>query len=266
MPGNSYELFGGPCHWDLVLHFYVVLGLKLATAEGCVDGDGNIREPRLNAVSRRFVTRLERSFHRTWNPGWNPATKKGTWKLYDFAPCCSFHIDATFEVAPASLRGQNMSKEEVRRRLPEHYGVIVIEDIEGNVNPHADLHGKIVVMSPDDIDDSTFAHELGHIMGLPDQHKHAHVHVPPDEERRHRGHLMGTAVNGRRQIAQHEIDEIAAHAGMTCDRETCCPREQRTAENKKTRRAGRDAPVRTPCTRDPLPGGVLGTWDYVLAR
>lgn len=265
MPGNAYELFGGPCHWDLVLHFYVVLGFDLAVDEECLDGNGNIRERRLNVVSRRYVKQLERAFHRFYNPDWDPERKRGKWKLYEFAPCCSFHLDATFEVAPATFRGQRITKESVRQLLPEHYGVIVIEDLAMNANPHADLHGKIVVISPSDITDTSFPHELGHIMGLPDQHRHAHIQVPPDEEQRHRGHLMGTAVNGRREIAQHEIDEIAAHTGMTCDKETCCRKDRRGAAEEEPRRKRRGEVVRTPCTRDPYPGGVIRAWDYVLA-
>lgn len=262
MPGTSYELFGGPCHWDLVLHFYVAIGTRLARNRGCIDGDGNIDERRLNRVSREFVDSLQRAFHRTWNPKWDAEKKKGEWKLYEFPPCCSYHIDATFEIAPASLRGK-MTKEEARLLLPEHYGLIVIENISMTANPHADLHGKIVVMHPDDIGDSTFPHELGHIMGLPDQHKHAHVDVPPDEEQRHRGHLMGTPVNGKRTIAPHEIAEIAAHVGMTCDEDTCC-KARSTTERDTPQKPRREKPPRTPCTRDAWPGGVLDAWGYVM--
>lgn len=238
MPPNAFEVTGGPCHWDILMRFYVVVSHRYARNHGLdprtADGRRRLRR-RMNTLSRRLME----EFHEFFNPEveWDrdPAEIEGDWKLYEFGECpCSFHMDIRVSPLPEELG--RMSPEDVLRNLPEHTGIIQIDLLEMADHPHADLGGKKVVIDEGHIGSSTFPHELGHSLGLPDLYRTGLPGntITEEQEEQYEGTLMGKKGRmGRRRVTDEDTARIAEVTGMTCEITVCCPdRARRRGENE----------------------------------
>jgi hypothetical protein len=227
---GGYEVFGGPCHFDIKLHFLVGIGPDLMKSKGYVDADGN-KNATYDANASNFkkasARRLKSAFDKFFNPQGPDAGK-----LYTFPPerpCCNFHLDADFEAGDPSLDGQN--ERNVRNAMQSNPGktYVEMEKLGEGDHPHADIGGQFMQLPDVSMDDQglhSLPHEIGHILGLADQYKTSHNRVSPQEEREHLGHLMGKSLpGGQREVDSHEAGEIAANAGLTCDFNRCCPRQ-----------------------------------------
>lgn len=244
MARNSFEVTGGPCHWDIHMRYYVVVSGRYARHHGLRSGTARLRR-RLNTLSRR----LTEEFHEFFNPEleWDRDITKieGEWKLYEFGECpCSFHMD--IEVSPLPGELGRMSPRDVLRNLPEHTGIIQVDRLDMTDHPHADIGGKKVVIDEEHISGSTFPHEFGHALGLPDLYR---TGLPGNtiteaQERQYRGTLMGKKGRmGRRRITDEDIARIAAATGMTCDPDVCCPdRKRKPPKRKGDKKAGISKP------------------------
>lgn len=207
--------------------FFIALNIGYAKSKGYVDGDGNVNGTAVAAECKRLADRLQRAFDKFFNP----KKGQGEWKLYEFPPCCSFHIDAEFSVSNQDWTGKSIG--EVRAALAEGEGVIEINKNSTGDHAHADIGGQGLVLKEDDILNSTFPHEIGHLLGLPDMYHTDDIpglgvkgnKMTPEEEKAHIGELMGKRKPGGfgRSISDEEIGRIAEATGMTCDRATCCP-------------------------------------------
>jgi len=209
MPGPAYELSGGPCHWDLDVTFEVAIGGRLARSKGCVDDQGKVTDTvRLGQLTRDLVKQLQSAADKFFNPN----KQKGEWTLYEFPPCCNYHLDVKFEPLDSSLSGKD--KATVEGALQPGKGYIIVEKLGLTDNPHAAIGGKEIVIDIDRISDSrhTLPHEIGHALGLPD-----------DDTPQSKGHLMSHLTDGgSRSLTWDEIAQIAQNCGMTCDRKKCC--------------------------------------------
>ena len=250
---HAYRTLGGPCHWDIQICLYVFLGPRYARHH-----IGNFTTPQGQAQVRREARRQVRRLQAQFDDFFNPNKEAGEWQLFEFGPCCSFHIDAEFHVPPAEWAGLTAS--EIEDRLPEGCGILVVERIRIDEHPHATLSGRRVLVG-EDSDRFTLAHELGHLLGLPDQYATPDVPelgirgngMTPEEEAVHRGHLMGKKdESGERRIVSHEIQEIARLTGMSCDKSVCCPdRGERGGGTREPSTNKNREPVKTLGIREP---------------
>lgn len=148
---HAYKVYGGPCHYDIQLSFYIKLGKKYIKNR---IGDVSTKKGRAcyRSELKRQIKRLNKQFDKFFNPD----KKKGIWKEYKFDPCCSFHIDISIQLPPPNAAA-----------LPPDTGMIEVELLSMKDHPNAKIGGKKVVVS-NDSGRHVFAHELGHILGLPD--------------------------------------------------------------------------------------------------
>jgi hypothetical protein len=237
----SFTLTGGPCHWDLHVQLYVAVGVDLARNEGILGADGRISDfDRLSRLTRALMRQMQAGFDSVFNPN----IANGEWTLYPVAPCCSFHISIDMRPLPDDWTG--LQKDALRTRLPPGWGVAMVERLDREA-PHADIGGTFTVLDAGAISGHHTAHEIGHLLGLPDRHRHAHNHdeVTPAVHRANRGRLMGIAQFGRRTVHETEVAEIASATGMTCDRRRCCGGANRDGEEgagtTRERRKAHDA-------------------------
>ena len=225
----GYEVFGGPCHWDIHFHFIVALGPGLMKEKGYVDDDGNLTlEGQANAgpLKKGFARRLKKAFDDFFNPT-GPAGK-----LYTFPPerpCCNYHLDADFDAGDSST--DNLDEKQARAAMRAKPGstIIQLEKMGITDHPHADIGGQVIQLPNIEMDNQglkSLPHEIGHILGLPDRYRTKYNHVTEEEEHEHQGQLMGKPLsNGQREITSQEAGEIAANAGLTCNFDRCCERQ-----------------------------------------
>ncbi|MDH5536631.1 MAG: hypothetical protein OEZ08_13820 [Betaproteobacteria bacterium] len=262
MPANAFEVTGGPCHWDIHMRFYVVVSGRYAANHG-LDPRTEDGRRRLRQRLRRLSRRLMEEFHEFFNPEleWDPdrAEVEGEWKLYEFGECpCTFHMDIQVSPLPQELGG--MSAEDVLRNLPEHTGIIQIDRLNMAEHPHADLGGKKVVIDEEHIGGSTFPHELGHSLGLPDLYRTGLPGntITEEQEAQYEGTLMGKkGPLGRRRVTEDDMARIAAATGMTCDTAVCCPdraRKRGKQETEKKPRGGKPSEALEDKSKAKTPG------------
>jgi len=234
----TYTVHNGPCHYDVQLCYYLFISGRYIRAN---HHNPNSRQARrwLTRTSRRQKQRLEKQFHSFFNPD---LKRQGIWKLYEFGKCCSFHIDISIHLPPRGWFGLNETQ--IRAQLPAGCGMIVVDSLGVTEHPHASIGGLRLLIDRRG-GKFTFAHEIGHNLGLEDDYRTPAIPelgvqgngMTREEERRHRGHLMGKKARGRikRAVQPHELEAIAVATGMTCDVETCCPRERKRdfAQDKK---------------------------------
>lgn len=241
MSRDSFELTGGPCHWDIHFLFFLVVSHRYARHHGLRPDSRRLRR-----ALARLSKRITEAFHDFFNPelDWDrrPERIEGEWKLYEFGDCpCSFHIDIQVRPLPAELG--RLDAEEVLRNLPEHTGILQIDRINMTEHPHADIGGKKVVIDEDHVSGgSTFPHELGHILGLPDLYRTGLPgnEITKEEEERYKGTLMGKKGRmGRRKVTKEDMQRIADQVGMTCEMEECCPdKDKKRKKGEKRREKG----------------------------
>lgn len=259
---SAFTVTGGPCHWDIHLCFYVFFSPRWARRHlgNWTDSAG---QKRLRSATRRYRRRLQEQFDEFFNP----ENDDGEWQLFEFPPCCSFHIDAEFKSPPANW--SSLTSHEILSRAPDGCGLLVIDDLNLNEHPHVRPGGRRMLLDMSG-DKETLAHEIGHILGLPDQYRTPDVpdlgvignNMTPEEEAAHEGHLMGRKKNGKREIQPHEISEIAANTGMTCDHEVCCPPKEKdkSVPESQQSRLMRSAPIFADSH-----GGAVAAFDYALS-
>jgi len=220
----AYRLTGGPCHWDLHVCYYLFLSPRYVRRfVGNPNTDQGRRQ--IRARSNRLKARHEGYFDEFFNPD----KADGEWQLYEFGACCSFHIDVEIHLPPAAWAGMN--EQQIRQQLPQGCAMMVVDSLNMAEHPHASRGGERLLIDAQG-GKYTFVHEVGHNLGLPDQYRTPDVPelgvqgngMTAEEEAAHVGHLMGKKdKRGRRAIQPHEMEEIAAATGMTCEEDECCP-------------------------------------------
>jgi hypothetical protein len=256
----AYTLSGGPCHWDIELCLYIALGMNYAKNEGALKADNSLDNVRVGELTRDLIRQAERSFNRIFNP----RLEQGEYRLFEFQPCCSYHMTARFQPFPWALSGAH-TKEEIRDALPDGCGVILVENLSIADHPHTDAGGRVIVVGVADASAHTLAHEIGHALGLPDMYSHPAVpalnvpalDLPPNVEEANRGRLMGKPRNGHRTLHQDEIEGIARLTGMTCDADVCCHKRPRKDPPPEFPPQQHETQKGTRCAHFPPLGAIL---------
>jgi len=228
MPERSYSTFGGPCHWDLLVCLYVFITPRyVRSTVGRRPSD-----KRLRREIRKVIKRLTKRTDAFFNPF---KRRQGIYTLYTFPPCCNFHLDVEFRSPPRNWSGLNVRQ--VEALLPAGCGIILVDDLGLKEHPYARIGGRRLLFDGGNRNTSmrdkyVLAHEIGHLLGLPDHYRTPTIPgvvqgngMSRAEERAHRGHLMGRKRRGRRAIQPHEMQDIAQLTGMRCDRAICCPED-----------------------------------------
>jgi hypothetical protein len=135
----------------------VAIGLDLARNEGVMGADGRIRDQDgLARLTNAKMRHMRAGFDKVFNPDIDDCD----WALYEFPPCCNYHMSLALRPLPDDWTGK--TRDELRDLLPDGWGVAVVERLRGEP-PHAEIGGTCTHLDSGAVSSHHVAHEIGHL-------------------------------------------------------------------------------------------------------